>query len=434
MLKDWIFLHTPVYDDSLLSDIGMDSEFLSIWKAAGWDNIHPITEYGSYTLTIQFLCTLRETYEGISVRLFGNEYAIFWKDLSKYLGFHQRCSLDLVHATKGFNKDKFWEEITGQVHTGKYYPRNAHIQHPTLRFLHLWLSITMFPSQDTRVVRVNEMRLLYAARMKIKVAPVQEIVRHWLDIIKTTTPISLTSLITRVATAIGALEGQDLDYIQIPRTMINETYLIQGHHLKRDNAGGLVFYFPGYTNVIRLPNPGLRLYNSGRLTFDLQTAETARRRSVYGRDIGGSSSQPPPSYTQPIYQSGWDTPMPTQGVEGWAEADSSAWEQQSRWRAESPEEHPSASTVGRTDLERLQAQLGGLVVRTDEIQDTLQQHIQTTDAHHQQAVEWHQQGLLWQQQQQAWHQQQQEEMQARQDQLLKQSQDFWRYMGYNPDQ
>ena len=65
----------------------------------------------------------------------------------------------------------------------------------------------MFPSQDTRVVRVNEMRLLYAARMKIKVAPVQEIVRHWLDIIKTTTPMSLTSLITRVAMAIGALEG-----------------------------------------------------------------------------------------------------------------------------------------------------------------------------------------------------------------------------------
>ena len=126
--------------------------------------------------------------------------------------------------------------------------------------------------------------------------------------------------------------------------------------------------------------------------------------------------------------------MPTQGVEGWGEADSRAWEQQSRWRDESPEEHPSASTVGRTDLERLQAQLGGLVVRTDEIQDTLQQHIQTTDAHHQQAVEWHQQGLLWQHQQQAWHQQQQEEMQACQYQLLKQSQDFWRYMGYNPDQ
>ena len=95
------------------------------------------------------------------------------------------------------------------------------------------------------------MRLLYAARMKIKVARVQEIVMHWLDIIKTTTPISLTSLITRVATAIGALEGQDLDYIQIPRIMINETYLIQCHHLIRDNAGGLVFYFPGYTNVIR---------------------------------------------------------------------------------------------------------------------------------------------------------------------------------------
>lgn len=133
--------------------------------------------------------------------------------------------------------------------------------------------------------------------MKIKVAPLQEIVRHWVDIIKTTTPISLTSLITRVAMAIGALEGQHLDYIQIPRTMINETYLIQGHHLKRDNAGGLVFYFPGYTNVIRLPNPSLRLYNSGRLTFDLQTAELCDC-VVF---LAGTSADPAPNHHPPIH-------------------------------------------------------------------------------------------------------------------------------------
>ena len=41
MLKDRIFLHTPVYDDTLLSDIGMDSESSPYGKPPGGTTFTP---------------------------------------------------------------------------------------------------------------------------------------------------------------------------------------------------------------------------------------------------------------------------------------------------------------------------------------------------------------------------------------------------------
>jgi hypothetical protein len=85
-LKRRAFFHTPMYDPNLLAKIGMDTEFTSIFKACGWANIVPLDERGSHHLTIQFLCTLLETDEGISFWLFGKEYDLEWKILASYLG------------------------------------------------------------------------------------------------------------------------------------------------------------------------------------------------------------------------------------------------------------------------------------------------------------------------------------------------------------
>ena len=58
------------YDPDLLQKIGMDTEFATIWKAIGWENIVPIDELGSRLLTIQFLCSLQEVEGGITFRVF----------------------------------------------------------------------------------------------------------------------------------------------------------------------------------------------------------------------------------------------------------------------------------------------------------------------------------------------------------------------------
>jgi hypothetical protein len=73
----------------------------------GWTNFANFSELGSRDLTIQFLCTLVEENDGISFRLFGNEFFLYWKELSTILGFHHRYNTDVVKATRGFEKQSF---------------------------------------------------------------------------------------------------------------------------------------------------------------------------------------------------------------------------------------------------------------------------------------------------------------------------------------
>ena len=90
-------------------------------------------------------------------------------------------------------------------------------------------------------------------------------------------------LVTRIATSIGALDGQDVTYISTPCIKIDGHYLMQGHHLKYNDEGDLVFFFRGYTNEIQLPNSDLHLYKSLELTFTLVEQEKARRSSASRR-------------------------------------------------------------------------------------------------------------------------------------------------------
>ena len=117
------------------------------------------------------------------------------------------------------------------------------------------------------------MQILYAMLKNIKIALVKEIFRHWLETFKVSTCISCTSLVTRIATSIGALDEQDVTYMSTPCIDINEHYLMQGHHLKYVDAGNLVFFFLGYTNEIPLPNPGFSLYKSPSPPFTLVEQE-----------------------------------------------------------------------------------------------------------------------------------------------------------------
>ena len=81
-------------------------------------------------------------------------------------------------------------------------------------------------------------------------------IAQWLENFKMTGPIECTSLITSIASKVGALDGVAIPYIQTPHSIINEAYLIQGHILMHDANQSLVFFFPSYTNEIMLPNPG----------------------------------------------------------------------------------------------------------------------------------------------------------------------------------
>ena len=52
LIKNHEFIHTQAYNPNLLKKIGMDTEFSTIWKAIGWENVAPVDEHGSRLLTI----------------------------------------------------------------------------------------------------------------------------------------------------------------------------------------------------------------------------------------------------------------------------------------------------------------------------------------------------------------------------------------------
>jgi hypothetical protein len=189
---------------------------------------------------------------------------------------------------------------------------------------------------------------------KIKISPIMPMIKQWLQNFKMSGPITCTSLVTRIASKIDALEDQNVVYISTPRLIIDEDYLVQGHTFKHDAFGNIVFFFPGYTNEFSLPNPELHLYNCRELTFTLVSQEEAHGSNVSGRmtrsrtrnEASSSQHQPPHSpvvmqqtyhagwiptrqalgYT-PRFQPGWDQPpQPHEaGGSGWQSVDSTEW-------------------------------------------------------------------------------------------------------------
>jgi len=82
-------------------------------------------------------------------------------------------------------------------------------------------------------------------------------------------PIEDTSLVTRIASNMGILDGNSVPFIEDERVLIDEVYLVQGHTLKNGPDDSLVFFSLGYANEISLPNAGYHLYNCRSLTIPL---------------------------------------------------------------------------------------------------------------------------------------------------------------------
>ena len=76
----------------------MYEDFTNVWHAIGWGNFVTIEEYGSWLLTIQFLCTLREVENGVYFLLFGKKYLLFWKTFAGHLDFNKRWPISLDQA------------------------------------------------------------------------------------------------------------------------------------------------------------------------------------------------------------------------------------------------------------------------------------------------------------------------------------------------
>jgi hypothetical protein len=73
--------------------------------------------------------------------------------------------------------------------------------------MHKWLGMTLFPREDTRIVRIEDLKLMFAMIKRRKVSPVQFMIVHWLGIFKRKGKIEYSSLITRIPNKLGLMEN-----------------------------------------------------------------------------------------------------------------------------------------------------------------------------------------------------------------------------------
>ena len=107
-------------------------------------------------------------------------------------------------------------------------------------------------------------------------------VKQWLTNFRMTGPIECTFFVTRIASNMGISDGNHVPFIEDPRALIDEAYLVQGHTLKKGLDDSLVFFSLGYANEIPLPNAGYHLYNCRSLTMPLVPQEESCMQSVSG--------------------------------------------------------------------------------------------------------------------------------------------------------
>jgi hypothetical protein len=142
-----------MFSEEFMQEAGLDSKFSQIFALLGWTSFYNTSERGCRLLTLEFLCTLKSSNDGITFQLFHQEYTLSWRKLSNALGFTEGCALDLDSSLEDFDRIILWIDITGKENTHK--PHTNDIQHPNLCFFHKWLSLVLFPRNDNISVRVG---------------------------------------------------------------------------------------------------------------------------------------------------------------------------------------------------------------------------------------------------------------------------------------
>ena len=84
----------------------------------------------------------------------------------------------------------------------------------------------MFPRKEIYTVRQDELKLIYAVLKRVPVAPVKEMVEHWLSVPELVGDIECASLVTRIANNLGLLTNAVVSYLDEPRSYIDYFYFI----------------------------------------------------------------------------------------------------------------------------------------------------------------------------------------------------------------
>jgi hypothetical protein len=195
--------------------------------------------------------------------LFGKSFGCDLSHFSELLDFSKSC-LPESSAMRNFNKVEFSDTISGKSTRLRF----SDIHNPSLRFLHRWMSFTLFPMLELRSIATPQLKCLFAMVNRIKYTPVANIVNYFKNVPKMSGPIECTSMVTRIAMNLGCPKIANLAYIEADVSILGLDHFVHAHILceKPDYSVSMMYG----RKAIRLPNPALRLYSceSPTLQFD----------------------------------------------------------------------------------------------------------------------------------------------------------------------
>jgi hypothetical protein len=249
---------------NLLERVGLDEELPTILQTFSWRKLYDVPRLGSRLLTLEFLMTF-ETVEKnrksfVKFHLFEKSFGCDFSHFCELLDFSKSC-LPELSATRNFNKVEFSDDISRKFTRLRFID----IHNPSLRFLHRWMSFTFFSLAELCSVATPELTCLFAMVNRIRYTPVANIVDYIKNVHKMSGSIECTSMVTWIAMNLGCLKMAKMAYIEGDVPVLGLYHFVHVHILHEEPNRSLSVLYG--REVIRLPNPGLRLYSCESLTL-----------------------------------------------------------------------------------------------------------------------------------------------------------------------
>jgi hypothetical protein len=248
------FAHTRVYDVNLLERAGLDEELPTILWTVGWVKLYDEPHLGLHLLTLEFLLTFEMVEKNrksfVKFCLFEKSFGCDFSCFSELLDFSKSC-LPESSAMRNFNKVEFSNAISRKFTRLRF----SDIHNPSLRFLHRWMSFTLFPMAELCPVATPELKCLFSMVNTIKYTPVADIVDYFKNMHKMSGPIECSSMVTRIALNLGCPKMANLAYIEGDVPVLGLDHFVHTHILREEHNHSLSMLYG--CKAIRLPNPGL---------------------------------------------------------------------------------------------------------------------------------------------------------------------------------
>jgi hypothetical protein len=169
--------------------------------------------------------------------LFGKSFGCDFSQFSELLDLSKSC-LPESSALRNFNKVEFSDAISRKSTRLRFNDND----NPSLRFVHRWMSFTLFPMVKLCSVTTPKLKCMFAMVNRMKYNPVAEIVDNFKNVHKMLGPIECTSMITRIAMNLGCPKMVNLDYIEGDVPHIDLDHFCSHAYLARGTRSFFIYF------------------------------------------------------------------------------------------------------------------------------------------------------------------------------------------------